>query len=208
VIVLYRPPDTGLHEFVPILNKIDAVLKSLPSPAPTITLMGDMNFPASVITWQVIEGLIVPRVAGHRLPDHDSEGGKVRQQAAKLCDIAVKYHLSKQVGVPTRDKEVLGLIWSLNPDLVSNIQVDTFKDFTDHSVVTAATSFKLEEEVIKEEQFLLDGRRLRKLDFHKAPWPEVKTRLRQLDWEPLENMAKENVIAAHHLFMETILPIL
>jgi hypothetical protein len=209
VIVLYRPPDTGLHEFVPILNKIDAVLKSLPYPAPTITLMGDMNFPASVITWQVIEGMIMPRVAGHRLPDHDSEGGQVRQQAAQLCDIAVKYHLTQQVGVPTRDKEVLDLIWSSNPDLVSNIQVDAFKEFTDHSVVTAATSFKLEEEVIKEEQFLLDsGRRFRKLDFHKAPWPEIKARLRQLDWEPLEVIAKENVIAAHQFFMETILPIL
>ena len=101
------------------------------------------------------------------------------------------------------------MIWSSNPDLVTNIQVDGFKDFTDHSVVTAATSFMLEKEVIKEEKFLLDsGRRFRKLDFYKAPWPEIKTRLRQLDWEPLEVIAKENVIAAHQFFMETILPIL
>jgi hypothetical protein len=67
----------------------------------------------------------------------------------------------------------------------------------------------LEKEVFKEEKFLLDsGRRFRKLDFYKAPWPEIKTRLRQLDWEPLEVNAKENVIAAHKFFMETILPIL
>ena len=56
VVVLYRPPDTDLCEFTPILNKIDSVLQNLPAPAPNITLMGDLNFPSSVITWQVADG--------------------------------------------------------------------------------------------------------------------------------------------------------
>ena len=208
VIVLYRPPDTGLHEFAPILNKIDSVLQNLPSPVPNITLMGDLNFPASVITWQVVEGMLLPRVAGHRVTEQSSEGGQVRLQADKLCDLAAKYHLTQQVGVPTRDKEVLDLIWSSNPDLVSNVQVDTFKDVTDHSVVTATTSFQLVNEAEKEEIFLLEsGRRLRRLDFPKAPWPEIQSRLREVDWGPLESLAKESVTAAHTLFMDILLPI-
>ena len=75
----------------------------------------------------------------------------MRQQAAQLCDLAEKHHLTQQVGVPTREKEVLDLIWSSNPDLVSNVMVDTFKDFTDHSVVTGINTFSPAKEVDKEE---------------------------------------------------------
>ena len=152
VTVVYRPPDTRYHEFAPIIKKIDTVFQNLPAPAPNFTIMGDLNFPSSVITWQVIDVVILPRVAGHRVSEEQSsESTQVRQQAALLCDLASKYHLTQQVGTPTRDKEVLDLIWSSNPDLVSNVLVDTFRDITDHSVVTATTSFSMAKEVIKEE---------------------------------------------------------
>ena len=51
------------------------------------------------------------------------------------------------------------------------------------------------------------GKRLRRLDFPKAPWPEIQSRLREVDWGPLESLAKESVRAAHTLFMDTLLPI-
>ena len=94
--------------------------------------MGDFNFPSSVMTWHTVDGVLLSRVAGHRVSEQDdSEGDHVRQQAAKLCDLAVKYNLTQQVGVPTREKKVLDLVWSNDPTLVSNIQVDSFQDFTD-----------------------------------------------------------------------------
>ena len=139
----------------------------------------------------------------------DSEGSQIRQQAAKLCDLASKYHLTQQVGIPTREREVLDLIWSSNPDLVSSVMVDSFSEFTDHGVVTATTTYRLGKELVKDEQFLLEsGQRFRKLDFSKAPWPRLQTRLKQLDWGPLQALAKEDVIAAHALFINTILPIM
>ena len=126
-----------------------------------------------------------------------------------MCNLAVKYHLTQQVGVPTRDKQVLDLIWSSHPDLFSNIMLDSFKEFTDHSVVTAITSFNLTRDVEKEEIFLLEsGRRFKQLDFTKAPWPDVQTRLAELDWGPLESLAKQDVTAAHNLFINTILPVM
>ena len=208
VIVIYRPPDTGLHEFGTSLSKIEEVLNNLPTPTPTITLMGDLNFPASAVTWEHEEGVLLPRVAGHRV-GHDSEGGQVRQQAARLCNMAAKFHLTQHVGLATREKEILDLVWSSNPDLVSHIQVDTFKAFTDHSVVTATTSYRLGGEVDKEENFLLNsGKRFKRLDFNNAPWPEIKKRLGAVDWGPMKAMAKDNVTAAHSLFMSTLLPIL
>ena len=98
---------------------------------------------------------------------------------------------------------------SSNPDLVSNIMLDSFKEFTDHSVVTAITSFNLTRDVEKEEIFLLEsGRRFKQLDFTKAPWPDVQTRLAQLNWGPLQSLAKHDVTAAHNLFINTILPVM
>ena len=75
--------------------------------------------------------------------DKDYQGGQVRQQAARLLDLMAKFHLTQQVYLPTRDKEILDLVWSSNPDLVSNAIVDTFSDISDHSFVTATTSYSL-----------------------------------------------------------------
>ena len=65
---------------------LEKVFQKLPLPAPTITIMGDLNFPSSAMTWQMVDGVLLPRVDGHRLSGHDSssEGGLVEQQAVKL----------------------------------------------------------------------------------------------------------------------------
>ena len=57
--------------------------------------------------------------------------------------------------------------------------------------------------------FLLDsGRRLRKLDFRKAPWPEIKRKLKDIDWSPMSRMARCNPTIAHSWFLVQLLPIL
>ena len=209
VIVVYRPPDTNLNEFHPILNKLDILLENLSAPTPNILLMGDLNFPASVITWHSVDGILIPRVAGHRVGGQHCGGVLVRQQAVRLCEIAVKFNLSQQVGEPTRERQILDLIWSSNPDLISNVLVDSFTDISDHSVITANTTYSHDCQATKEEQFLLEsGRRFKKLDFSKAPWPDIQKRLKKIDWTPIEILAKENVVAAHSKFMDIILPIL
>ena len=147
-----------MHEFTPILKKIDEVLQNLPSPTPTITIMGDLNFHSSVISWQMVEGVLHPKVAEYRVREGQrGVGVQVRHQAAQFCTLATKYNLTQQVGVATREKQILDLVWSSNPDLISNIQVDTFLDMTDHSVVTATTSYRVNKAVDKEKTFLLDS---------------------------------------------------
>ena len=156
VVVVYRPPDTKYHEFSPVLSKLSETLKDLPSPSPTITIMGDFNFPSSIITWRELDGLLLPQVANHRAcAGGDEQAGLVRKQAAALCDLVSHLHLTQQVRQPTREDEILDLIWSSDPDLVSNIQIDPFPSFTDHYVVTASTSYKVEQEVVKERKYLL-----------------------------------------------------
>ena len=87
--------------------------------------------------------------------------------------------------------------------------MDSFKDITDHCVVSATTSYRQGREVKKEESYLLDsGKRFKLLDFSKAPWSEIKEKLSEVNWEGLESLAEKDVTAAHALFIDTILPVL
>ena len=51
VCVAYRPPDTKHSEFSGLLQCLDDTLSKLPTPAPTVILMGDFNFPHSSVVW-------------------------------------------------------------------------------------------------------------------------------------------------------------
>ena len=123
VAVLYRPPDTRIAEFSPILSELDKLLCDLKDPMPNIVLLGDFNFQNQNLSWvRSDDGLLVPLVHGHRLLDEDG-GPQVRQQAAKLCDLALKHSLIQQVEQVTHGKEILDLIFSNNDDLVSSVSV-------------------------------------------------------------------------------------
>ena len=62
VCIMYRPPDTRLEEFASLLQCLDSTLSALPSPAPTVIMMGDLNLPKSCISWcRSDEGLLVPK---------------------------------------------------------------------------------------------------------------------------------------------------
>ena len=97
VCLMYRPPDTRIEEFHGILECLDNTLSTLPSPSPTVILMGDINLPKTCITWRRSEdGLLVPIVAGHR--EGETVGGKQdRLQAQQLINLAMKYCLLQEV---------------------------------------------------------------------------------------------------------------
>ena len=209
VTVIYRPPDTRLAEFSPVLAQLDNILCELSDPTPSIVLMGDFNFSKQNMYWiRSDNGHLIPLVHGHR-HDGDDEGVHVRQQAAKLCDLALKHNLIQYVDKVTHGNEILDLIYTNDNDLVSSIQAEPWPTFTDHSVVSATVSYQLGREPAKMETHLLDsGRRLKKLNFYKAPWPEIQSELRKVDWEPMIQLAKDSPTAGHTWFMDQLIPIL
>ena len=169
VAVAYRPPDTKMAEFSPILSKLDTILTELPEPTPNIVLMGDFNFPDKHLSWVRSDGVLVALVHDHR-QHAGGDGPQVRQQAARLCDFALKHNLIQQVDKVTHGREILDLIFSNNEDLVSSVAVEPWPSFTDHNIVTASVSYQLESEKELEQTHLLDsGKRLKRLNFNKAP---------------------------------------
>lgn len=95
VAIVYRPPDTKLSEFHHILTKLDSLLCSLPSPTPNRVLMGDLNFRDRNLSWiRSDDGILVPVVHEHRQVSVD-DGPQIRQQAARIWDLALKHNLTQ-----------------------------------------------------------------------------------------------------------------
>ena len=191
VCLVYRPPDTRCEEFSALLQCLDGAISALPAPSPTVVLLGDMNFPQSCITWKRSEeGLLVPLVAGHR--EEETAGGKQdRLQAQQLIDLANKHCLLQEVDLATHAVEILDLVFTNNCELLSSVVVESWSQFSDHNLVIANTTFQLgHSERLPEQQYLCDtGKRYGALNFHKAPWEEVKKELAKVNWETLESLA-------------------
>ena len=155
VCVLYRPPDTRFSEFSEMIHCVDSSLSNLPTPTPNIVIMGDMNFPRSVIHWEMSEeGNLFPMVANHR-EDETLDGKQDRLQAHHLVELAARHCLQQVVEGATHGAECLDLVWTNNSDLVSSCGKEDFGEFSDHKLITANTTYKLGKEVESlEEQFL------------------------------------------------------
>ena len=211
VAVMYRPPDTRLSEFSEMLSKIDSVLADLPTPTPIVTLMGDFNFPKHAIAWSRCNGSdseLVPLVSNYR-EGETANGKQDRLQAAKLCDLAIKYSLIQKVEDPTHGIEILDLLFSSDDDLVSSVSVESWPRFTDHKVVTANVSYNLGKVIPTKETHLLDcGRKLKRLNFNKAPWAEIQAELSELDWAEMEVAAETSPTEALNIFLEELIPLL
>ena len=208
LIVLYRPPDTRLAEFSPVLTELDKLLTELPTPTANLVMMGDFNFPSNVMKWPRLDGHLVPSVHGHRT-EVTADGLQERLQAQKLCDLSLHHHMAQLVDQPTHGVEILDLVFTSDQQLVSHINMEPFPQFTDHKILSITVSFKLGVMPGKEEMFLLDsGRRLRRLDFSKAPWPDIRVKLKDIDWSPMSRLARASPTLAHSWFLLQILPIL
>ena len=208
LVVIYRPPDTRLSEFSPVLSELNNLLSDLPAPAPKLVLMGDLNFPSSVMSWMKVDGSLVPSIHGHR-SEGSEDGLQARLQAQRLCDIVTHHHMVQLVGIPTHGKDILDLVFTSDPHSVTHVDMESFPEFTDHSVLSVEVNFKLGVPPKKEQMFLLDSaRRLHKLDFTKAPWQDIRKKLNNVDWSPLPRLASVNPTLAHSFFLQQILPIL
>ena len=209
VCVCYRPPDTRQSEFSEMLQSIDSALSTLPTPSPTVIVMGDMNFPGNSVKWQASdEGNIFPIVAKHS--DRETPLGKQdRLQAQHLMEFAAKHFLQQFVLGPTHGVECLDLIWSNNADLISSCMREDCH-VSDHSLVTASTNYILDrDQGSTDEQFLCSsGRRYKAMDFNKAVWPEVEAELSKIDWTPMEDISKTDPEAALAWFHEKVLTVL
>ena len=124
-------------------------------------------------------------------------------------ELCYHHHLAQHVDRVTHGKEVLDLVFTNNQDLLHSIDSEYFPQFTDHSVITMKTNYKLKKTVSKKKVFLLDSaHRLGKLDFQEAPWDKIRIELGNIHWSDMAKLSKANPTVAHSYLLSRIIPVL
>ena len=189
-----------------MLDSLEDTLEDNKNSDETVVLMGDFNFPCTDVQWlcDEDEGFLYPLVGGHR---DGEDGGRVRAQAQKLVNFALKQNLLQEVDRPTHGASILDLIWTNDSHLVSAVHVEDWPVFTDHKIVIAHSTFRLQKQEAPKEQIhlLAIGKKLKSLDFNKADWEKVNAELSKIDWSPMEGL---DPTSALDNFFELVLPAL
>lgn len=125
-------------------------------------------------------------------------------------DLASKHALLQQVDKTTHAVEIPDLVFTNNCELVSSSEVEDWPALSDHRLVIVHTYYKFKEEnMMREEQHLCEtGRRYKALNFHLAPWEDVKTQLSNIDWGQMQELAKTCPSSALSEFHEKTLEVL
>ena len=165
MIIIYRPPSCQILllllcldcDFIDVISRTEQYILTILAPLPNIKLLGDFNFP--LINWSNPNSQCPLSCPFFHLSDH--------------------LFLSQQVAKPTRNSNILDLIFSPN-DLINSIDIcDTF--ISDHRMLTVETyipmspplfSLKLNPPIN-----VFD-----KLDFNKANWANLISAIKQIDW--------------------------
>ena len=159
--------------------EIEKCLSNLSTPLPTTLMLGDFNLPGSVMSWIPLEGQLVPHVLNHRQVE-DESGVQTRLQAKKLCELCTNLQMTQIIGEPTHQKEILDLVFTTDNEAVLNVDMEYFPVFSDHKVLRINLAARAGESESKPEMHLLDSaQRLRKLDFSKAPWADIRRKLKE-----------------------------
>ena len=117
--------------------------------------------------------------------------------------------MTQLVDKPTCGREILDLVLTSDNSSVSHIDMEYFPSFSDHKLLSVNLTTNYNKCPQKPETFLLDSaRRLKRLDFNKAPWGELRRTLREVDWDPMVRIAKCSTTAAHNYMLYRLLPIL
>ena len=183
---IYRPPSCKLDYLNNVLCNIRNAVDQIGTPEPTILLTGDFNLP--IIRWDsmTIEG------------GSDSR----RRQAESLMSFASDLNLEQVIDVPTRENNVLDLVFINNDQLINDLKVeDTI--MSDHRMILLKTNIILKAETP------ITGNEIRpplkKLNFYNEniKWDVINKDFIDTDWDTIFNGLSPDQIYA--LFYEKIL---
>ena len=131
IIVLYNSskPNFSLDKFRGVLNKIEIYLtdnlelnKNL-----DIILAGDFNFPRRIVDWvSSDEGLFADYVEGE---SDEKQGFKL------LLDLANEHSLDQIVDKPTRESNILDLVFTDNPTIFQSCTITEIRPISDHNLI-------------------------------------------------------------------------
>ena len=184
---VYRPPTCEERFFVDAIEDIALIVDQIDGKMPNIIMCGDYNMP--LVDWSscIVHG-------GTR---------DMQKQAEILTEFMSKFCLQQMIVEPTRNKNILDLFLTNNPDLVWNIEVDDTV-VSDHRLLQVRTRFS-EATVPKSECPELQG--LASLNFYhkKINWEQLNGELLKVNWSL--KFHNKNASEILDIFLELLLEV-
>ena len=172
IINIYRPPDTENHQnaFEEALVKLEEILAQ--NETNNIIITGDFNFPT--INWAIDDDMNV-YIQSKTLP----------KQAKALLDLFNDHCLIQTISEPTRNHNILDLIFTNNHQLINQIQIsDTIH--SDHKIIQCDSARLTKVEIQTENHY----EKFDTLNFHsqKIDWDKMTQEIESINWDiVLEN---------------------
>ena len=182
--VIYRPPGTPYAKFREMRDKLEESLAGLSSPCPDVTVMGDLNYNSRDMVWiEEDSGDLRAEVKPWR--DLDSqEHFQERRQASEFVHLMQYHNFVQVVNIPTREEEVLDLIFTNDPDLIHTVESESYHRVSDHNLVTATVNYYYKQTQHNtglgskpQDEVLTPSERFQQLNFHEADWNKINREL-------------------------------
>ena len=196
-IVIYRPPKTKLNQFKIILNKIKEILDKLEKPDPTILLSGDFNFP--FVKWKRTSD----NSCSWKYIPYANATSDEKDQFEMLMDICNYQCMLQIIEEPTRNQNVLDLVFTNETSLATMIEVNKSK-LSDHNSIEISTNYTLEEQTNANEVQENQNNILRSLNFHakSIDWKEINKSIKEVSWE--ENFENKDTLDSNKEFEDKV----
>ncbi|XP_069193332.1 uncharacterized protein [Procambarus clarkii] len=169
IILIYKPPDATAEEFTEQINKIENSLDNLENPIPDIIFLGDFKLPS--LRWKIANNNIIP---GNLSRPNQPQ----IRELLRFCD---KFSLNQQISEPTRNNNILDLVFTNNEDIIRD---NTISDttYSDHKLIEVQTTINTQNRpktLIKREGLFS------KLNFNnkRIDWEIINRELTNIPWE-------------------------
>ena len=184
VAAVYRPPDTNVQSFENLLTFLQNHLNS--DKFTEFIIMGDFNLPG--IQWEGNQ---------RNLKENSSKAETL------LLQFMQNNLLSQYVTQPTRQRNILDLFLTNNPNLVLQTSSEE-TNISDHNIVSIQTTHQLaaNKESSKPN---FDDHTFRSLNLQKADFEKINSQLSSIDWDLLKSIS--TVEEFPELFRLTVLQV-
>ena len=190
----YRPPDCSPTEFTEAINQVKVVLKN--NEDSDIIFTGDFNFPE--MDWS--EPLL-------RKLKCSQNSYSPTNQLNTLLSLTDEYFLQQLITKPTRNNNVLDLVFTNITDTPHECTTSVYKSFSDHNLVKLVLqhkeSVKQSKMNISEDTPKPDSYRM--YNFHKTDFEPIKSELSEINW--IEKLSGKTVSEQLSTFNEILLKV-
>ena len=139
-----------------------------------VSLMGDFNFPPSVVQWEKSDEGLFPHV-------HDGDNDSQKEGCRILVDLMNRFSLTQIVDKRTRERNTLDLVITDNPHAYSSCKTESMKPITDHRLITLTLTTAAPTH--RDSQINKDLPEPATFNYYRADKAKVKAAIKSLEWK-------------------------